>query len=227
MVRARRRRCTARSAIVARGELRASGAGWQKGGVIMYLTLYLTLSSWDKKARPKNSQWAQGPGPLVLTGFEDSFRQKHHLRRRKRRLRSGSAVGGRTRGSAVTFNYELITSARSQCVHYGPNLGPRPRVSRRWGSKLGLKSRAPRRRPGRAARTRGGSAGSRARRRRRRRRRRRERSCGDAVDDFKLWIQVLGHHRTRCRRARDGGRGRRARRGGERLGAKRGRRRQS
>ena len=144
----------------------------------MYLTLYLTLSSWDKKARPKNSQWAQGPGPLVLTGFEDSFRQKHHLRRRKRRLRSGSAVGGRTRGSAVTFNYELITSARSQCVHYGPNLGPRPRVSRRWGSKLGLKSRAPRRRPGRAARTRGGSAGSRARRGRRGRRRRRRRGRG-------------------------------------------------
>ena len=44
---------------------------------------------------------------------------------------------------------------------------------------------------------------------------------------FFVWIQVLGHHRTRCRRARDGGRGRRARRGGERLGAKRGRRRQS
>ena len=111
----------------------------------MYLTLYLTLSSWDKKARPKNSQWAQGPGPLELTGFEDSFRQKHHLRRRKRRLRSGSAVGGRTRGSAVT-NYEPARQ-HGHSVHYGPNLGPRPGGSRD-GGRVGAQKPAPRRRPG-------------------------------------------------------------------------------
>ena len=187
----------------------------------MYLTLYLTLSSWDKKARPKNSQWAQGPGPLVLTGFEDSFRQKHHLRRRKRRLRSGSAVGGRTRGSAVTFNYELITSARSQCVHYGPNLGPRPRVSRRWGSKLGLKSRAPRRRPGRAACARrkqeverAGVVSSSASTPPRQRRRARRAACASAPRPRRARRRRRSGRRRapRARRRRGGWRRRRARR---------------